>query len=311
MSAIFAGISPAVLWTLGGIVSFLAGATCVGQALPIAQPRRDWRELNQRIFSWWKMILVAGAALLLSQSVSLAFLALMTFLALKEFLSIVPTRADDRVLMWLLYTAIPVQYAFIFMGWYGMFAIFVPVYMFLILPAVLVLRGQSQGFIAAFGTLNLGLMLIVYALGHAAYLVVLPGDRSGAGLLLALVLLTEANDVAQYISGRLFGRRPIAPRLSPNKTVEGFVGGVLVTMALAGLLGPLLTPLSLELSLALGLLLAVAGFIGDLTMSAIKRDLGLKDTGSSIPGHGGVLDRLDSLIFTAPLFLHFVRFFAY
>src|SRR5690606_16474923 len=145
------------------------------------------------------------------------------------------------------------------MGWYGMFVVFVPVWMFLILPAAMVLRGESRGFIAALGTLSLGLMLIVYALGHAAYLLVLPGDASGAGLLLALVLLTEANDVAQYIAGRLFGRRRIAPLLSPNKTVEGFLGGIVVTVALAGLLGPLLTPLSLPLSLALGLLLAIAG----------------------------------------------------
>lgn len=312
MDVIFPGVTPVVLWTLGGIIAFLALATIVGRLLVVLKPERDWTELNQRIMSWWKMVLVAGLALVLSHWVSLAFLALMTFLALKEFVSIVPTRQADRVLMWLLYAAIPVQYLFIAMGWYGMFTIFVPVYMFLILPAAMVLRGESRGFIAALATLNLGLMLIVYALGHAAYLLVLPSDSaSGAGLLLALVLLTEANDVAQYIAGRLFGRRKITPTLSPNKTVEGFIGGIVVTTALAGLLGPLLTPLSLPLSLALGLLLAVAGFVGDLTMSAIKRDLGLKDTGSSIPGHGGVLDRLDSLIFTAPLFFHFTRFFAY
>lgn len=315
LDTLFSGASPVVLWTLGGIVAFLALATLVGRLLAVLRPERDWRELNQRILSWWKMVLVAGLALLLSASVSLVFLALVTFLALREFVSIVPTRPDDRVLVWLLYAAIPVQYLFVAMGWYGMFVVFVPVYMFLILPAAMALRGESRGFIAALGTLSLGLMLIVYALGHAAYLLVLPpdgaGDASGAGLLLALVLLTEANDVAQYIAGRLFGRRRIAPRLSPNKTVEGFLGGIVVTVALAGLLGPLLTPLSLPLSLALGLLLAVAGFMGDLTMSAIKRDLGLKDTGSAIPGHGGVLDRLDSLIFTAPLFLHFTRFFAY
>jgi len=314
MSTLFGGVSPVVLWTLGGIVAFLALATIVGRLLVVLQPERDWTELNQRIMSWWKMVLVAGLALVLSHWISLAFLALLTFLALKEFVSIVPTRPADRVLMWLLYAAIPVQYLFIAMGWYGIFVIFVPVYMFLILPAAMVLRGESRGFIAALGTLNLGLMLIVYALGHAAYLLVLPpdgaGNGSGAGLLLALVLLTEANDVAQYIAGRLFGRRQIAPALSPNKTVEGFIGGIVVTTMLAGLLGPLLTPLSLPLSLALGLLLAVAGFIGDLTMSAIKRDLGLKDTGASIPGHGGVLDRLDSLIFTAPLFFHVTRFFA-
>src|SRR5690606_15731572 len=127
--------------------------------------------------------------------------------------------------------------------------------------------------------------------------------------LLYLVFLTQFNDVAQYTWGRLFGRRPIVPVVSPKKTWEGFLGGLLTTTVAAVLVAPLVTPFDWQQAAASGLMIAAAGFIGDVTVSAVKRDLGVKDTGSLIPGHGGIMDRIDSLTFTAPLFFHFVRYF--
>ena len=129
--------------------------------------------------------------------------------------------------------------------------------------------------------------------------------------LLFLIFLTQFNDVAQYTWGKMFGRRKIIPGVSPNKTWEGFLGGVGTTFVMAIATAPLVTPFSLAHAAAAGLLIPVAGFIGDVTVSALKRDLGVKDTGSLIPGHGGILDRIDSLTFTAPLFFHFTRYFYY
>ena len=156
---------------------------------------------------------------------------------------------------------------------------------------------------------------MVFSLSHAAYLLAVPGDGhaawEGAGLLLYLVVLTQANDIAQYIWGKLFGRRKIVPRVSPKKTWEGLIGGVITTVALAVLLAPKITPFDPLGAIVAGFIIGIAGFFGDVTISSLKRDLGIKDTGGMIPGHGGILDRVDSLIYSAPLFLHFTRYFYY
>jgi phosphatidate cytidylyltransferase len=216
------------------------------------------------------------------------------------------------VLFWA-YLAIPVQYGWVAAEEYGLFVVFVPVYMFLLLPLRMVIVGETRDFLRAVGTLHWGLMTMVFSLSHVAYLLVLPlashPVAGGAGLVLYLVVLTELNDVAQYLWGKRFGRRRVVPTVSPNKTWAGFLGGVATTVLLAWALAPLLTPLSWPMALAAGLLIAVGGFVGDVTISALKRDLGVKDSGSLLPGHGGILDRVDSLTYTAPLFFHFVRYF--
>ena len=130
----------------------------------------------------------------------------------------------------------------------------------------------------------------------------------GAGLLLYLIFLTQSNDVAQFLWGKSMGRRKIVPNVSPNKTWEGFLGGAGTTTLLAVMLSGLLTPLSIPLAFVAGLLISTAGFVGDVVISAIKRDIGVKDSGSLLPGHGGIIDRIDSLTYTAPLFFHFVYY---
>ncbi len=276
------------------------------------QPGRDLNELDQRVRSWWIMVLVFSAAIALGPVVTLVFLGLVSFLALKEYLSMIPTRrADRRVLFWV-YLAIPLQFYWIGTHWYGMFIIFIPVYLFLFLPLRMILIGETEGFLRAVGTLHWGVMITVFGLSHAAYLVVLPvgvdAGIEGASLLLYLVFLTQANDVAQYLWGKAFGRRRIVPKVSPNKTWAGFIGGVATTILLALALAPWLTPMGNASALLSGLVIALGGFLGDVNMSALKRDLGVKDSGTLIAGHGGVLDRVDSLSFTAPLFFHFVRY---
>jgi phosphatidate cytidylyltransferase len=303
-------VAPEVAWSLVGIVSLLVIASLTVFALGRLKPARDWTELRQRIRTWWIMGSVFAAALLLAREASLVFFAFVSFLALKEYISLIPTRRADRRLLLLAYLCVPLQYLWIWMRWYGMFIIFVPVYGFLFLPMRMVLIGETSGFLRAAGTLHWGLMTTVFCLSHVAFLLVVPQAMNphggGAGLVLYLVFLTQLNDVAQYLSGKTLGRRKALPTVSPGKTVEGLLGGVLTTLALAVLLAPYLTPLNRLQSVAAGLIIGLGGFIGDVVVSAVKRDLGIKDSGTLLPGHGGILDRIDSLTYTAPLFFHFI-----
>ncbi len=300
---------------LSGIFALLVIAGLIVAILRRLHPQRDYTELTARVRSWWVMAGVFAAAMALSPTLSLIFLGLVSFLALKEYLSLVPTRrADRRVLFWA-YLAIPVQFWWVAIGWYGMFIIFIPVYLFLLLPLRMVVIGETAGFLYAAGSLHWGLMLSVFNLSHMAYLLVLPAANNPAGgpagLVLFLMFLTQFNDVMQYVWGKTLGRHKIIPKVSPKKTWEGFLGGIATTTLLAWLLAPLLTPLSGWEAPAAGLLIGLAGFVGDVNISALKRDLGVKDSGNLIPGHGGVLDRVDSLTFTAPLFFHFLYYLHY
>jgi phosphatidate cytidylyltransferase len=297
---------------IGGL---LALASLISIALVRAKPERDYTELRLRIKTWWLIVAVFAVAVLFNRTVSVTVLGFVSFLAFKEYLSLVPTRrADHRVLFWA-YLAIPIQFYWVWMGWYGMFIIFIPVFMFLVLPMRMILIGETQGFLRAIGTLHWGLMITVFGLSHAAFMLVLPAEINPAGgamgLLIYLVFLTEINDVAQYLWGKSFGKRKISPKVSPNKTVAGFLGGLLTTTALAVVLAPFLTPLARYEALGAGVLIGLGGFVGDVTISALKRDIGVKDSGSLLPGHGGILDRLDSLTYTAPLFFHYVYYLHY
>lgn len=272
-------------------------------------------ELRQRINSWWIMVLVVFTALMIGRTASLIFFTILSFIALREFFSILPVRLTDRRLILALYVMIPAHYYWIATDWYGMFIVFIPVFLFLLIPFGLLLLGETKGFIRAVASYQWAVMTTVFAISHVAYLLMLPAEinpNGGAvGLVLYLVFLTQFNDVAQYIWGKSLGRRKIVPAISPNKTWEGFIGGIATTTLFGALLAPWLTPLSWWQGLFAGLLIGVAGFVGDLTISAVKRDLKIKDTGRLIPGHGGILDRIDSLMYTAPLFFHFLRYAAY
>ena len=296
-----------------GIVSLLTFASVIVAVMRKLQPDKDRRELVQRVKTWWIIIGPFLGVLLIGGGVAVVFFAFVSYLALKEYFSLIPTRrADRRVLFWA-YLAIPIQYWWIYTDWYGMFVIFIPVYMFLLLPMRMVLKGETKGFLKAAGTLHWGLMTTVFSLSHMALLLVLPKEEYpagyGAGLVLYLVCLTELNDVAQYVWEKTLGRRKVVPKVSPNKSWEGLIGGVATTIILAYLLAPILTPLDWSDSIFAGGIIGLGGFLGDVTISALKRDIGIKDTGAMLPGHGGILDRVDSLTFTAPVFLHFIRYF--
>ena len=297
-----------VAWALGIIFAVLIAATILVRFLD-----REGGELRLRVRSWWFMIVVFAVAILIDPVISSVFLGLVCYLAFKEYLSLVPTRQVDRLPLLFAYLSIPVQLYWAHTGWYDMFVVWIPVWMMLFLPMVMVLNGRTEGFLRAVGTLTFGLMLTVFALSHTAMLLTgsdaVNGEAGGAGLLLFLVLTTQANDILQFVWGRTLGRRPIVPSVSPKKTWEGFLGGVATSAALAALTGPWLTIMPWHWAAAAGAVIAVAGFVGDVNMSAIKRDLGVKDSGGLIPGHGGILDRVDSLTYAGPVFFHFFAFF--
>jgi phosphatidate cytidylyltransferase len=292
-------------WVVGGILAILVIASILIRVLPHQAESESYIELKRRVQSWWVMVFIFVGALVIDRRLSVVVFAFISFLALKEYVSAIPTRRVDRRALFWAYLSIPVQYYWAGTGYYGMFIIFIPVYLFLLIPLRLVLAGETKGFLRAAGTLHWGLMVTVFSLSHGAFLLSLEG---GAGLLLYLVVLTQSNDVAQFVSGKSFGKRKIVPLVSPNKTWAGFIGGVIITSGLAMALAPLLTPLSPGESAIAGVIIAVGGFFGDLTVSAVKRDLGIKDMGATIPGHGGVMDRVDSLTYTAPLFFHLVYY---
>ncbi|GFO82549.1 MAG: phosphatidate cytidylyltransferase [Methyloceanibacter sp.] len=302
---------PVVVATLG-----LWAVLIAASALVLVLRARDgarYRELTERTASWWWMIGAFTFAIAANQVVAIVFLAIVSYLALKEYLSLIPTRRIDRGLLLFAYLAVPVQYFWAAVDWYNMFIVFVPVWMFLFFPALMALRGDTQNFLRAVGTLSWGLMLTVFCLSHLAMLLV-SGEVTnpvggGVGLLFFVVVLAQLNDVAQYTWGKLFGRHKVTPSVSPKKTWEGLIGGVLTTTVLAALLGPYLTPMDYLWSALAGFVIGVSGFLGDINISAVKRDLGVKDSGGLIPGHGGILDRVDSLTFAAPAFFHFFRYF--
>jgi phosphatidate cytidylyltransferase len=308
-------VGPVILWSLTGLYGILVVATLIYFLLKKIRSESNLKEIGLRIRSWWVMVFIFTLAMLLSRNVSLFFFAFISFLALKEYLSIIPTRrADRRVLFWA-YLAVPFQYFWAGFEWYGMFIVFIPVYVFLFLPLCMVSIGETKDFLRSAGTLHWGLMTMVFSISHVAYLLVLPQTGNpgpgGAGLLLFLVFLTQSNDVSQFLWGKSLGKRKIVPSVSPNKTLEGFLGGVGTTTIFAVLLSGLLTPFSIPMAIAAGVLISTAGFVGDVTISAVKRDIGVKDSGNLLPGHGGILDRIDSLTFTAPLFFHFTYYFYY
>ncbi|TWT76642.1 Phosphatidate cytidylyltransferase [Planctomycetes bacterium CA13] len=317
-------LSPEVRIAIVCIFAALLIASVVSIVIQRLNPDRDFVELRERVRTWWAIVGIFSCALFWSRTAAIVFFAFVSFLALKEFLSMTPTRRSDRRVLFYAYLSIAGQYYFAASAWYGMFIMFIPVLMFIWLPTRMLMIGQTDGFLRAAGTLHWALMITVFSLSHAAYLLVFqegPTPRiaaqfpselgalyPGAGLLLFLILVTELNDIFQYLWGKTFGRHKVAPRVSPGKTVEGLLGGIATTILFAGILGPKLTLMGPWQSLIAGTIIAIAGFAGDLCMSALKRDLKIKDFGASLPGHGGVLDRVDSLVFTSPLFFHFIYY---
>lgn len=303
----------AFLRLAAGTLGFLFLATVVARVLQLRSPSGTIANLNSRINAWWVMSGVFAVALLTGGVGSYVLFALMSFLALREFVTLAHTeRGDHRALFWAFFIVTPLQYLLVSSKAYGLFSIMIPVYAFPLIAFRIVLAGQTSGFLTRTAEIQWGLIVCVYGLSYAPALLGLDLAHfagQGAKLLLFLVLVDQFSDVFQYIFGKLFGRHHIAPTVSPNKTWEGFVGGTTCAVLLgAGIWW--ITPFAAWQAALLALAIALMGFGGGLVMSAIKRDRGVKDFGRIIHGHGGVLDRVDSLTFAAPVFFHLARLLA-
>ncbi|UPQ79261.1 phosphatidate cytidylyltransferase [Flavobacterium azooxidireducens] len=300
-----------VVFLIFGILTF---ATILFFVIGKLKPNANLTELKSRTKSWWVMATIFVGATLINTTISYIAIGLLSFMAFRELYSVLGFRQSDRRAIFWAFIAIPIQYYLAFIGWYGAYIIFIPIVMFLFLPLRLVLKGDTTGIIKSMASLHWILMLTVFGISHMAYLLSLPEiegfSSGGRGLLLFLVFLTEINDVMQFTWGKLVGKHKIIPKVSPNKTWEGFIGGVISTTIIGYFLG-FLTPLSTGHLIFVSFMIAISGFFGDIVMSSIKRDIGVKDMGNSIPGHGGVLDRIDSLAYTAPVFFHLVYYIAY
>jgi phosphatidate cytidylyltransferase len=304
------------LWLFGSLAALLAIASAVGWLLARrpADPKRaaSVANLNERINAWWVMVGILAVAFLAGGTTTLVLFALASFFALREFITLTPSRPGDHLPLFLsFFVIIPAQYSLIGSEQYGLFAIFIPVYAFLLLPSIAAMRSDIDDFLSRSAKQQWGLMVTVYCLSHAPALLLLPlpgaPDRS-ALLLFYLLLVVQMSDVMQYVFGKLFGRTKVAPVVSPSKTVEGLVGGGLAATAIGGAMW-WITPFTPLQSAAIAAIVVVMGFLGGLTLSAVKRSLGAKDWGVMIEGHGGMLDRTDSICFAAPVFFHVVRFF--
>jgi phosphatidate cytidylyltransferase len=298
---------------MGGILGLLIIASIVGWALRRRRGTNAVIEnLNARIRAWWVMAAVLAACFLLGNVATLVLFGIASAFALREFITLTPTRPGDHLpLVVCFYVLLPVQYWLIGTDWYNLFAIFLPVYGFLSLPVLTAISGDTELFLERVTKIQWGVMITVYCISYAPALLLLdvPGYRDQSlFLLIYLLLVVQISDVLQYVFGKLFGRHKIAPHVSPSKTVEGLVGGGGSAIAIGTALW-WVTPFTPLQACGMATVIVLSGFLGGLALSAVKRSLGAKDWGSMIEGHGGMLDRLDSVSFAAPVFFHFTRYF--
>ena len=293
------------------VVASLTGAI-LARTVRSEKGRATVENLNTRIRAWWVMSGIFAITLIIGPNGSTILFAFISFLALREYVSLLdPFAADHRTLFWTFFVITPLQYWLVYRQWYGLFSILIPVYAFLFVPTRLAISGETQKFLDRASRIQWGLMVCVYCISYAPALLMLniPDYHSqDAKLLLFLVVVVQLSDVFQYVWGKLLGKRRIAPNVSPNKTWEGFVGGVATAVAVGtGLYW--MTPFRPGEALLMSVAITLSGFAGGLTMSAVKRDRGIKDFGTMVEGHGGILDRLDSICFSAPIFFHLTRYF--
>lgn len=298
-----------------GVFATLISASAVGivlRARPGAETSRAVVDnLNARLKAWWMMIFLLALAFWAGKTGVILLFAFISFQCLREFISLTYTRRGDYfALLSGFFFFLPFQYYLIAGNWYGLFSVFIPVYAFLLIPIFAAVHEDTTRFLERMAKIQWGLMICIYSISHVPALMTLeiPGYEGRNALLVIFLLLTvQSSDVFQYVWGKLLGRHRLAPKISPSKTVEGLVGGVLTATAVGAALW-WITPFSFWQAALMALAINILGFFGGFVLSAIKRDRGVKDWGTLVEGHGGMLDRVDSISFSAPIFFHLVRY---
>ena len=306
------GMIAEIQWVIFIILSILVFSSTAWFIWNRLKPGNLPKELQVRTRSWWVMcacFIVTTVAHPLVTHLGLAFLS---FALLREMYPLLKLDSRERNVVMICYAVIPVQYTLAYLGMTTLFLAFIPVFMFVLIPFMLVTRGETEGIVRSISLMPYSLVAWVYGMSHLALLFQLPeipGFKAGPqGLLLYLIFLVGINDVLQFAWGKTLGQHAVLPRVSPNKTWEGLIGGVLSTTLIAVALR-FLTPLEPWQAALTGFCVAVAGFMGDAIASGIKRDIGIKNSGNAIPGHGGYLDRLDGFSAAAAPFFLLIYFF--
>ena len=294
-----------------GVTLLLLALTVFGERL---RKRRDQPDPSVEMFmtrvdSWWAMVVLFTLAMLIGPFAVVLLFAIASFAALREFYTYsARSRADHLSLALAFYLILPAQFLFILFGATQLFVVFIPVYVFLLLPFVSVLRGSTNRFLSRVAEMQWGLMIGVFCLSHLPALMwlELPGETGRGMLLIAfLVLVVQAGDLVDFYMGRRVGRTRIVAGLS-SKTWEGAAWGVAAAAVLGLILG-WITPFGPLAAAGMAALASVCGQAGNLILRAIKHDRGLRDWSNLIPGQGGFLDQLDSVIFAAPAFYYLTR----
>ena len=283
------------------------------------------RNFNKRVTAWLTIFVLLIVALMLDKVVTVVLFGLVSFWALREFITMTPTRSGDhRTLFWVILGFTPLQYVLVGLDWYDLYTVVIPVYASLFIPARIAFTSDHKRFLERAAKIQFGLLICVYALSHTPALLNLnlktwdsslsqevPWQGSTAGLLFFFIVMVQFSDMLHFVWDRLFGKHVIAPTINTTKTWEGLLGTACCS-ALAGMLVQhflQITPFTWYGAGFMALLISVMASSGTMTMSAIKRDRGVKDYGTLVQGHAGVLDRIDSVCFAAPIFFHATRFF--
>ena len=308
-------------WLIGGVAALLLVASIIGWVLknriekqqnPSEKSQKVVNNLIARVNAWWVMIAVFAVAFLAGKLGTIILFTFISYFALREFITLTPTRrGDHRTLFLAFFLLIPLHYYLIYIEWYTLFSILIPVYAFLLMPSIAVLAQDTEHFLERAAKIQWGVMVCIYCISHAPALLLLPipnFDGQNALLLFYFMLIVQLSDVLQYVFGNLFGRTKVAPIVSPNKTLEGLIGGGFSTILIGAAMW-WITPFTPLQSAGMAAIIVTMGFLGGLVMSAIKRSLGAKDWGNMIQGHGGMMDRMDSVSFAAPIFFHLTRYF--
>ncbi len=300
----------------GVVLVVLAASTVIGQLLK-QQPDSTVhpavvRTFNSRVGAWWLLFASVALAFLCGYWATIILFFGISCWALREFITLTPTRlGDHRALFWVFFVMTPLQYVLISFGieTYELYSIAIPVYGFLFIPARIALSGDYKRFLERASKIQAGLLICVYTLSFAPAILNLKLENGNpAGLLFYLLLIAQLSEVMQYLWSQILGRHVIAPEINSSRTWEGFCGGVASTM-LVGMLLWWVTPFKYWQSACMAGTIAILGFAGGMTMSAIKRDRGVQDYGTLVEGHAGVLDRIDSVCFAAPVFFHLTKHF--
>ena len=306
-----AALASRVFWIYVGLVVGVAVISAISLAV-FRRAGRDTTHAGQSYRAWLMMAPTALLAIFLGRIVAIAFIFGLALAGFWEY-----ARATglvrDRVLVGVVMAAIAALAATVMLAehlptnvnWFELY-LELPLAAVVLIVGVPIVRNRTAGQLAQTALAVFGFVYIGWMFGHLA---LLANGRNAYGYLMYLIFAVELNDISAYVCGRLLGRHPLRSNVSPKKTWEGAIGGLAVSLVLPWLLWfsfPHFGPVQLVLT---GLIIGIGGTLGDLAMSVIKREAGLKDMGSLLPGHGGILDRIDSLILVAPLFVHMVRVF--